>query len=191
MIDLDNITKFDRTEAEAQEFLLCAVVVAGKKGKTQAIKLDLFLNLYPDINAISHTPFEYIIELNERGLLMDGIKEAKLGQYKRLYSCFLSVTKHKALSVSLDELESVKGIGMKTSRFFLMHSRQNCRYAILDTHILSFMRDELGVSTPKSTPQSPNIYKRFEKMYLEYADSTGRSLSELDLDIWRSRRHDI
>jgi hypothetical protein len=191
MVDLDNVTNFNRTEAEAQEFLLCAIVVAGKKGKTQALKLELFLNVHPEIKDNSCTPFEYVSKLIQYELLMDSLKSAKLGQYERLYNCFTALTRYKALNVTIDELEAIKGIGMKTSRFFLTHSRESSRYAILDTHILAFMREELGYKTPKSTPQSPSVYKEIEEAYLAYADSTGKSLADVDLEIWRSRRHDI
>lgn len=43
MIDPNNITKFYRTEAELEEFLLFCIIVAGKNSKIQAKKLAEFL----------------------------------------------------------------------------------------------------------------------------------------------------
>jgi len=64
-----------------------------------------------------------------------------------------------------------------------MYSQRDIRVATLDTHVLRFMRDELKIPTPKSTPNRKK-YKELESKFIEYADSVKRDLAELDLEIW-------
>ncbi|NBP02621.1 MAG: hypothetical protein EBU90_21370 [Proteobacteria bacterium] len=84
---------------------------------------------------------------------------------------------------SVSDLESVRGIGPKTARCFLMHSRRGARYAGLDTHALKYMREK-GIDVPKSTPTGKK-YLELEAKFLELADRSGKSVAEFDLEIWR------
>ena len=83
----------------------------------------------------------------------------------------------------MSDLETIKGIGPKTSRFFLMSSRQGVEYAALDTHILRWMRDQGIENIPKSTP-SGKRYLDLEQIYLKMVPE-GKSVGEFDLEIWR------
>jgi thermostable 8-oxoguanine DNA glycosylase len=84
---------------------------------------------------------------------------------------------------SVSDLEAVRGIGPKTARCFLMHSRRNVRHAGLDTHVLKYMR-EMGFDVPKSTPAGRK-YIEIESKFLEIADKSGMSVAEFDLKIWK------
>jgi thermostable 8-oxoguanine DNA glycosylase len=84
---------------------------------------------------------------------------------------------------SVEDLESVHGIGPKTARCFIIHSRKNARHAGLDTHILKFLREK-GHEVPKATPTGKK-YRELEGVFLDYADKSGKSVAEFDLDIWR------
>jgi thermostable 8-oxoguanine DNA glycosylase len=84
---------------------------------------------------------------------------------------------------TVEDLEAIPGIGPKTARCFLIHSRRGVRHAGLDTHVLKYMRD-LGFEVPKSTPTGRR-YREIEARFLELADSSGMSLAEFDLSIWR------
>jgi thermostable 8-oxoguanine DNA glycosylase len=179
-IDPKNITKFNRTEAELQEFLLFCIVVAGKNSRQQAVKLDKFLSPW------SHqTPFEVILSMASQKCLRGHLVLAKFGQYDRLEAAFKGVASIlKPLSeVTITELENIKGIGPKTARFFVMHSRPNQRVATLDTHILRWLRG-LGYNAPKQTP-SGKKYLELERIFLDWADVFGQTAAELDLELWR------
>ena len=186
MVDPDNITDYHRSDSELQEFILFCAVVAGKSAHQQTKKLDAFLKLYPEIRG-DKSPFEYVWALSEKNKLRSALEAVKMGQYNRLTTAFEMLTAINLRTCQPEDLEAVPGIGMKSSRFFIVHSREGAEYAILDTHILRYMREVLSIETPKSTP-SGNKYLRLEKEYLEYAKSQNMSLADLDLQIWLSYR---
>jgi thermostable 8-oxoguanine DNA glycosylase len=187
MITPNNITNYYRNQAELEEFLLFSILVAGKTAKTQAIKLDSFLN-----DSEGDTPFQKIINLilSDETLLAKDLEEKmkkhKLGQYSRLKAAFTGILsfKDKLDSVTLDELESVMGIGCKTSRFFILHSRPNQNLAVLDTHILKYMKAQ-GYNVPKTTPNKKK-YKEIEDDFLYEAKILRKTPADLDLEIWKS-----
>jgi len=187
MITPTNITNYNRTQAELEEFILFAILVAGKTAKTQAKKLEEFLS---DIEG--ETPFAKLTNLVmnsetfQAEALDDKMRKHKLGQYLRLKVAFLGVLMHrnKLDTITLDELESLHGIGPKTARFFLLHSRPNQKIAALDTHILKFM-SEKGYKVPKTTP-SKKKYGQIEKDFLTECEKAGKDVAEMDLEIWKS-----
>jgi hypothetical protein len=186
MIQPTNITNYNRTESELEEFLLFAILVAGKKASTTAKKLDNFL-----VNGYVEKPFQFLqcfVDQEKLGQMgLDGwIKGHKLGQYKRLNSAFRGVLQFKGRlnTVTVEELESVKGIGPKTARFFILHSRKDQQVAVLDTHILKWMGSR-GHKVPKTTP-SKKKYKQIESVFLDECHKAGKNVADMDLEIWKS-----
>jgi hypothetical protein len=149
-VDPRAITQFSRTIPELEEFLLFAIVVAGKRSDLQSRKLEAFLRAGPRVSS----PFKSIRILNQRGQLGEAIEAQRLGQYRRIGAAFASAAMSglDLRSCSVTDLEAIPGIGPKTARFFLLHSRPGVRVAALDTHILSWMRSQ-GIQTPAVTPQ--------------------------------------
>ncbi len=188
MIKPSEITKFNRTEAELEEFLLFSIMVAGKNSQQTAKKLDSFL--FVTMGFLSPLSWvEHLLKL-ENGMsqskpLINCMQGHKLGQYDRLYKAFKGIVKFKnnLSNVTVQELESVHGIGAKTARFFVLHSRPNQQLAVLDTHILRWMRDQ-GIDAPKATP-SGKKYQQLEQLFLDIAQQKGISVAELDLHIWK------
>ena len=183
MIVPEKISNYNRTEEELEEFLMFAILVAGKTAKTQAKKLEEFLSYYPSHN---HSPFRYLEHIITNYCLNKEMMRHKLGQYKRLESAFRGILEFKGnlKNVSVEELESIKGIGSKTARFFVLHSRPKVRHAVLDTHILKGM-GSLGVNVPKATPPKKK-YKELEEKFLALADERKMSVADLDLHIWKT-----
>jgi thermostable 8-oxoguanine DNA glycosylase len=184
MIDPTTITNYNRTEAELEEFLLFCIMVAGKNAKQTAKKLDEFLHVS---NMLNQSPFDYLND-KLKGIGLDlnfVIKECKLGQYKRLERAFKGILqfKNRLKEVSVEELESVSGIGSKTSRFFVLHSRPDQQVAVLDTHILKWMYSQ-GYDVPKSTPPKGR-YGLIEKQFLTEAWKHEKTPAEFDLEIWK------
>lgn len=183
MITPNSITNYNRTEAELEEFLLFAILVAGKSAEQQAKKLEQFLAGCP---YSKYTPFQYLEYLIKTSTLTGEMMRLKLGQYKRLTFAFIGILKFKdrLKEVTIEELESVYGVGCKTARFFVLHSRPAAKVAVLDTHILKWMK-ALGHNVPKATPTKRN-YSIIEKIFLTIAEAKGMSVAELDLQIWKS-----
>lgn len=191
MIDPTHITKYDRTEEELQEFLLFCVLVHGKKASIQAVKLEQFLIYLASVTG-ERMPFIMVdiarnLENDETGetLLDETMRKFGLGQYGRLSQCIDDLLKLPRLDkVTVEELESCFAIGPKTARFFIVHSRPDQTHAILDTHVLKWLRGK-GIDAPKNTPQG-KWYSHFEKIFLTFVWESGQSVAEFDLAIWRS-----
>lgn len=177
MINPFAITNFERTEHELQTFMLFCVCVAGKNAVQQAAKLEKFLDIIPG----SGLPFERIMAIDD---VIPYLVEVRMGQYNRIGRAFKKLSELKQLDrVEIEHLELIKGIGPKTSRFFVLHSRPDSRVAVLDTHILRYMRETMGIAAPKSTPGLKR-YSELETQFLEYCDARGCSPATLDLEIW-------
>ena len=109
MITPTTITNYNRTEAELEEFLMFAILVAGKGAEQQAKKLDAFLDtiMSMGMGAEDYTPFDglgYSIQLEEFfrdhhkeeiNLLDRQMKMHKLGQYNRIGHAFKEILKFK------------------------------------------------------------------------------------------------
>lgn len=181
MIDPFNITKFDRTKAELEEFWLFCLVVAGKTASTQAKLLDGFLK---SCEFDGDTPFEIIQSLVYDDDLLDMIKLSRLGQYNRLAKAFQQSLTLDLATCTVDDLERIHGVGPKTARFFLLHSRKNARVAALDTHILKHLKANGVAVKSEVTPSSKKEYRKLEEEFLKLADSAQMSPADYDLTVW-------
>jgi thermostable 8-oxoguanine DNA glycosylase len=85
----------------------------------------------------------------------------------------------------LDDLLAIHGVGNKTARFFLLHTRGG-DYAVLDTHILAWLRENGVEDAPKNTPTNTQKYKELEKKfrYLSRVKFPYLSDAQIDLLIW-------
>ena len=184
MIDPHAITNFHRTFAQQEELLLFAIVVAGKRSDVQVKKLDEFLtDLRANHGVYKHDgPFALITRAG-RGGVRAALERCRMGQYTRVTNAFMAVSGLDIQYTGLIELES--RVGPKTARFFLLHSRPGQNLAVLDTHVLAWLR-ELGYDTPKSTPRGKR-YETLEALFLHECKQRGKTPATLDLAIWSSR----
>jgi len=188
MIDPERITNYNLNEKELQKHILFWVCAAGKNGRTAARCLEVFLSMITYNNMSS---FEAIIDRCLYGdmkidnkTIPDLMKLAGIGCYNQKSRTFkeLAWSNINLKTCTASDLEKIYGIGMKTSRCFILHSRKNTRYAGLDTHILKFLR-KMGHDVPKSTPTGRK-YLELEAAFLNYADMVYKTPAEFDLDIW-------
>jgi thermostable 8-oxoguanine DNA glycosylase len=177
LIDPTDVTKFDRTDGELQLFFLFCQTVAGKTAKVQAKFLNAFLQ-----RGNGDTPFEVIQDMVDRGVLLEELKTSSLGQYNRLAAGFEQSLALDLSNATLAEIMNIKGIGNKTARFFLLHSRANQNIAVLDVHILKYLRSQ-GYEAPKQTP-SGKKYLELEKNFLELAKKNKMTPADFDLMLW-------
>jgi len=185
LINPKKITDFSRTKADLELFAIFAVCVAGKKSQQTADKVN---EHFRDVQTPTKqlTPFETIKSLIGANIFGGYLQHARFGQYKRIYRALRDLAESglDLKTCSVEDLEAIHGIGPKTSRFIIMHSRPNQRLATLDTHILRWMRDQ-GINTPKATPQSKKLYKELEDKFLTLCDKCAILPSQLDLKIWK------
>lgn len=184
MIDPNDVIKFDRTRAELEEWWLFSTIVAGKTASTQARLLDGFLKAN-DRDHLEARPFAIIERLLRFGMLEDAMRTARLGQYSRLTLCWEESLHVDLARASVKRLEEIHGIGPKTARMFVMHSRPDQRVAAIDTHVLKFLRAQ-GHDVPKATPPAGESYRRLERLFLGHADKARMTPADFDLQVWRS-----
>lgn len=184
---IENKPDYTRDENELQEFLLFSMMVAGKNAKIVCNKLNQFAE---DVDPNGDGILSACAQLDQMGMLEEKIREHKLGNYTRFLR-FVREAFRKGLKIgscSIDELETLFGIGPKTSRFFVSFTRKGCRYAILDRHVLAWLRDQ-GIKAPKTTPTDRRKYLELEKTYLELVGD--KDPSQTDYQIWLSKRRDV
>lgn len=187
MVDPIHFTKFDRTVVELEEMILFSLLVAGKNALTTAKGLDRFFQR-------SHIGLDEFQPFNSLRSFTQNYIEAML--YSSGIGCYKSKAKgvHQLVHSNLDlrtcttdDLEKIHGIGLKTSRMFILHSRLDAEVACLDVHILRYMAD-LNHDVPKTTPSSKKQYLKIQDRFLTLARGSGLSVAEFDLQIWNNYR---
>lgn len=178
-----------------EKFLLTGMVVAGKVARVQQGKLDTFLGdlkrLYPNWPPLRGLSKERPDEIRLRLLMV------RMGQYTRLTNGFHALSRAvypivgrplDLRTCSAEALEAIPGIGMKTSRFFIMYSRPVTDVAVLDTHVLAYMREHhLADNVPKSTPTGRGTYLRLERAWLAHCREQNIHPGELDFAVRKER----
>ena len=187
-INPQEITDYNRTDAELEFFLLFCIVVAGKKSDIQANKLEEW---YDDRVYHKDTPFEYIERLDADGELRSSLEKVRMGQYNRLVNSFQDAIGMGGRGIlnlqkcSLQDLCFIRGVKLKTSNFFLTHSREDYNVPVLDTHVLKFLKAEGIKNVPKSTPQDEKLYNSLAKQFTTIAKRRRMSVADLDLQVWK------
>lgn len=190
MINPEKITDFQRTDSQLEELMLFAVLVAGKNARTQALKLEQFLG-----ENVKH-PFKFISNLILSGSLRDVMKNHGLGKYNLLEKSFQCLVDNfsdgRLRTASIEELEKVPGVGMKTARFFVLHSRENSQVSVIDTHLLKYLSREFpDIPMPKTTPQKRSLYLQLEELFLSECRKKNVTPYDGDLTCWRTQGRTI
>jgi len=167
MVDSVNITNFNLNRNQLEEHLLFWVCSIGKNSRTAAHCLDLFISLMRKWFRMKgmtppRSPFTMIKKKNElhtnNKWIAAGMKICGIGCYGMKSKTFLALAYGdlNLKTCSVEDLEAVLGIGPKTARCFLIHSRPEQKYAGLDTHILKFMRAKGLQLLPNNLLKSTN-----------------------------------
>ena len=164
-----------------EEFLLHAIAVAGKNSSTTNAALQRFYKQAPK----SCGPFNKIRYLDARKRLIDALRAARLGNYGKNERAFREAAESDIdlTSCTIGDLENIHGVGPKSSRYFLLHSRGG-EFAALDTHVLKWLREQ-GYDAPKTTPTGRK-YKELEAIFIKEARKLGKPPAQLDREIWNS-----
>jgi hypothetical protein len=195
MIDPNNVTNAARTTAQLEEFLLFCVVVAGKNADQQSAKLERFLE--------GRRPFAFIRSSHREGKLEARLRDVRLGKYSLLGRSFRDLSHSDAdlATCSWEDLTAFPGIGIKTAKFFVLHSRPQEMHGVLDTHVLAWMREHWtaagrgGLPVPRHSPQDPRIYRFWETVYFGMVSARHHGVARthvdwarFDLELWKERR---
>jgi thermostable 8-oxoguanine DNA glycosylase len=178
-IDPKQITKFDRTQEELELFWLFCILVAGKNADWASVKITQLLSMKPP----GSSPLTY---LSESSNLHNMLVANRVGQYNRITKAIEQSSKLNLKTAKLEDLMSVFGVGPKTARFFILHTRKNAECAVLDTHILKWLKSVfIDLDVPSSTP-SGKEYEKWERLAIKAIQTHfgEMSLAEADLMIW-------
>lgn len=167
------------TQIELEERLLYSALVSGK---TASFADAASKRLYKLLDG--PTPLSYLAKLHQDDIHQLCV-QARTGAYKKNARCFYELSRNPPdlVNCTPEDLEKYHGIGMKTSRFFILWTRPEARYAALDTHILRWLRHN-GVWTPDRTPYVQSQYLRLEAIFIKIADDLGLTPRQLDWKIW-------
>lgn len=199
-VNPDVLPRYDRSREEQEAFLIFSVLAAAKNSAVQAQKLDDFLTtpvrngLYAFDPEEADSPFEWLYELHKGACLETACKKHGLGKYGLIVPCFRELGRRangtaekndlNPLDTSVEELEELRGVGKKTSRFFLLHTDRQAEVAALDTHILDWLGEQ-GYNVPNKTPTSQGRYNEIEAHFLAESRRRGLTPANLDIAIWK------
>ena len=193
MIDPHNVTNYTRTDEELEEWMVFSVCVAGKTASTVAPAVHRLLYSHPRY-AEYRTPILILDQMLNDGddVVRTLLKQHGLGQFTRLTRCFRELTaacfdRPQFLRVApLCDLMGIHGVGPKTARMFILHSREDAEVAALDTHILKWMKANTEEDVPDTTPPEGPKYHRLEEVFVAEAKKAGKTVADFDLEIWRT-----
>jgi thermostable 8-oxoguanine DNA glycosylase len=171
---------------EKEYFLIFSIIVAGRNAKMALEKAWRLL----EFTWGEETPFDLIKHYIDHNTLTQKLKSLKIGQYTRIEKALKDIINLNVETCSLEDLLACHGVGNKTARFFLLNTRKDAEYAVLDTHVLKWLNSLFGnwMSVPKSTPTSGSRYalweyKAIQAMKKEYPE---RTLAQADFEIWKT-----
>lgn len=180
-IDPKQVTQYDRSQAELEAFWLFCILVAGKNSDTTSNVLARMLS-----SVKNGTPFDSIRSLGEIGL-HNLLVVHRVGQYSRIQKAIWSSLDLDLRTCTKEDLMEIHGVGPKTARFFLLHTREFCDEIVLDTHILRWMREKCGIeNAPANTPQDETEYEELASLCKRLMNShyPNMTLAQIDLLIW-------
>lgn len=222
----DAVTNYQRSPEEHQEFLTFTAATAGKDARMTARQLGRawsslryqevarrtraarradpstpprahFERAVADVKKLS--PYEV---LGTAQNLQGTLHRAGVTPHTQRAASFRHLAAHvpHPEQAGLTDLMQTPGISQKSARFYLLHSRPGEKHAVLDRHILHWMRGH-GVETPTNTPNDPRKYEALQQHYFRLADEHTRpgatcahcahagtaSPADLDFKIWHER----
>lgn len=192
--DPETCTIFDRSQVELEEFLCFCIAVAGKTARVvQRCMKDFWTGMVADAHyTVKMEPFD-LLRWYRLEQITERLKEAGIGcqtmKARAMRTAALSFELADLTTVTLEDLESIPGIGRKTSRFFLLHSREDANCACLDVHVLRWLQEQ-GVKTTGQTPGSAKEYRRLEQEFLSRVPE-GKTVAEFDLEIWTEKSRKV
>lgn len=181
-VDVQNMPKTISGKEDREWFVLFSICVAGKSAKQTREKLNQYLS--------PGSPFLSVQWDIDSGMLDTSLRAYKFGQYKRIEKAFREVVKLDVMKdLTVEKLEAIPGIGPKTARFIVLYTDPEADCVPLDTHILKYLAKKCEgtpLKIPKSTPPAGKIYNALEELFRGFARQEGKSVRQLDTEVWQS-----
>ena len=194
MIVPENFTNYELSDKELEEHILFCLMVFNKNANQTAVKLEKFLSWCHEIDIDHFKPmshFQVIRNKLKKHSAVEIVTRFRFGN-TTVKAAGLEQLVNSGFNLrtcSVDELETISGFGMKTARYFILHTRRNARVACLDTHVLKWMKKFPFIfGEIKKGQPSRKRYLELEKNFLEVCDTSNISPAEYDLNIWNSQR---
>jgi thermostable 8-oxoguanine DNA glycosylase len=175
--------KFDRSQAELQQYILTCILTAGQKAEFAEQKAN---DLTADIPE-GKLPCQVLVAKDD----LDGyLRSRRTGKYRYLGQAIRRIAELDLTTATEQELRSVPGISFKTARIFLLRSRQGAPHAALDVHTLRFLRENSAMAVPDKAPSSECEYLKLEAELLRLFSEKypGLTPSQADGVVWNSYR---
>jgi N-glycosylase/DNA lyase len=85
-------------------------------------------------------------------------------------------------------VENVPGIGLKQASHFLRNIGYSSQLAIIDSHVISFLREVGVIGKKRIKTVTPKVYTELEALVIDLSNDLGLNLSVFDMAIWRYMR---
>lgn len=165
-----------------EELAMFACCVHGKTAAVQAEKFNSILEALSTVNPeLRPLSIWMTMDSDEQ---VDLLKQYKLGQYTKIAKAW----NHLAAVTppfTVANLLKVPGIGPKTARFITVYSGTDANRAVLDVHVMRWMRQQKLWKLP-GAPKNAKEYERAETIFLAKARELGVTPAELDTQIWQA-----
>lgn len=178
----DDMYNWTDTREKRELVLLFSIMAAGKSADRTSDALNYMMH-----TLLGNTPFDKIRGMVKRQDALEKLKTFRIGQHNRILKAFRAVVDYDVDATPPDpeKLREIPGIGLKTSRFVCLVYDRTLPVAVLDTHVLKFLRNRLEIEAPMGTPTSVRVYDRLSKPIIRLAELLGVTCGDLDIVLWR------
>jgi len=178
----DDMYNWANTREKRELVLLFSIMAAGKSANRTSDALNYMMHTLP-----GNTPFDKIRTMVKRQDALEKLKTFRIGQHNRILKAFRAVVDFDVDATPPDpeKLREIPGIGLKTSCFVSLVYDRTLPVAVLDTHVLKFLRNRLEIEAPMGTPTSVRIYDRLSKPIIRLAELLGVTYGDLNIVLWR------
>jgi len=183
MIEPTQVTNYHRSDEELEEFMLFCIAVAGHNSDSTARLVNrLIARTNGSLFDAFRSPYHGMS-------IAEILEEWHLAPYNKNAPAVAGVLNLNLRTCTLHDLLSIHGIGHKTARMFLLHSRPDEELVVLDVHMLRYLREECRMrGIPATTPNklSPTYLKIEEKAKrMVRTKFPHLTFAEFDLGVWK------
>jgi|SRR5262245_22128702 len=181
LVEPTRLTNYQRSSDELEALVIYSVMAWGREASRAQRAVSVLLDHCP----AGASPFDRIRAALAAGTLRAAIESTRIGDYAKRTRALVRAVEHDPRTVDVDTLSSC--VGLKSARLVILHSRADASCAVLDRHVLAYLRD-LGYHVPeRDTPRNPRRYATLERYVLAECQRQGRHPAELDLTTWLDR----